>query len=182
MNKVSRYPGCPAALHPYLSATCIHLPVHASVVSISMCTSRDLCPCHLHDFHAPVSSQAANILFAHPSRIPHAVLQSPQAGAQGRPWSLSGHTPFPAVSQPDPEKSKSLPYSFFLRGAFRTQGTHHKSLNAGSQVERVSDLRGSSVHLLQLCLWCSAAEPPAGESKPLRSGGGGAGAGERKRK
>lgn len=27
---------------------CIHLPVHTSLFSISMCTSRDLRPCHLH--------------------------------------------------------------------------------------------------------------------------------------
>lgn len=77
--------------------------------------------------NVPLSSRAANILLAHPFCIPHSVPQSPGAeGAPciqtlGSPWSH----PFPEASGPhirksssDPEKSVSLPYSFFFRGGF----------------------------------------------------------------
>lgn len=77
--------------------------------------------------NVPLSSRAANILPAHPFCIPHSVPQSPGAGGApcrqtlGSPWSH----PFPEASGPhirkslpDPEKSVSLPYSFFFRGGF----------------------------------------------------------------
>lgn len=72
---------------PFRHLICIHLLVHTFKAFISMCTSRDLCP---------VTCMSCNISLVHPSHIPHAVPQSPRAGgAPGRPWSPSGHTPFP---------------------------------------------------------------------------------------
>lgn len=76
--------------------------------------------------NVPLFPRAANILLSHPFCIPHSVPQSLGAGgAPCRPWGPSGHTPFPETSgphirksSPDPEKSMSLPYSFFFRGGF----------------------------------------------------------------
>lgn len=102
---------------PFRHLICIHHLVHTSKASISMCTSRDLCPCHLH-----VCQYLAWPSFPH-TPCCSAVSQSRRSSGQTLE-SLGSH-PFPAVSlsdvgksSPDPEKSMSLPYSLFFSGVF----------------------------------------------------------------
>lgn len=102
---------------PFRHLICIHHLVHTSKTSISMCTFRDLCPCHLY-----VCQYLAWPSFPH-TLCCSAVSQSRRSTGQTLE-SLGSH-PFPAVSRsdvgkssPDPEKSMSLPYSLFFRGAF----------------------------------------------------------------